>query len=136
MPVAFSILLVDDEPLVRVVMSRALQAAGYEVVSSGDGEEAWAMAQSHHIDLAVVDTVMPRMGGPELVKLLRERQPDLPIIHISGFLDAEAAREYYPSDVPTIGKPFHLQLLLQLVEDVLARGPMGGSDQASSRTVV
>ena len=136
MPTAPKILLIDDEPLVRIVMARALQAAGYDVVDSGDGAEAWAIAQTQDFDLVVVDTVMPRMGGPELVKLLRARQPDLPIIHISGFLNAEEARESYPADVPTIEKPFHLHLFLQVVQDVLAGGPMGGSEPASSRTVV
>jgi two-component system cell cycle sensor histidine kinase/response regulator CckA len=119
MPPVPRILLVDDEVTVREVMVRSLIAAGYHVVAVADGEGAWQTVQNEDFDLVVVDTVMPGMSGPSLVQRLRERQPGLPIIHISGSMDEAAARKAYPPDVPTMPKPFHMELLLQVIRDLL-----------------
>jgi CheY-like chemotaxis protein len=115
------ILVVDDEPLVLQVMVRGLQAAGYEVVAAGDGVDALAKAQEQPFDLVVVDSIMPRMGGPELVIHLRSLQPGIPVLHVTGYLNETRLLERYPRNVPTIGKPFNLKLFLQKVSDLLAR---------------
>lgn len=85
------VLLVDDERALRRVMRRALEQAGFEVVEAGNGEEALASAQRGRVDLVVTDVQMPVMNGLELVAVLSGKRPDLPVVLMSGSVDASAA---------------------------------------------
>src|SRR5919108_3034960 len=79
-----TVLLVEDDPVVRRVAGRALARAGLSVVEARDGYEALELA-SGPVDLVVADLVMPRMGGHELIRRLRLRRPKLPALLISGY---------------------------------------------------
>ena len=87
-----TVLLVDDDPLVRSLLGRALSNDGYAVLAAADGEEALALASALNgqLSLVVTDIRMPVMDGLELASHLIELNPKLPILFISGFLPATA----------------------------------------------
>lgn len=80
------VLVVDDEPEIRRIATRTLRAAGYEVITAADGQQALARFEERPDEIAVVltDVVMPRMDGVSTVRALRRRRPDLPIVASSG----------------------------------------------------
>ncbi|NWF39794.1 PAS domain S-box protein [Mariprofundus sp. NF] len=81
------ILLVDDEALVREVNAEVLQEMGYRLFTAEDGIDAQQVYAAHRseIGLAVLDLVMPRMGGMELLQWLREQDSELPVILMTGY---------------------------------------------------
>jgi two-component system cell cycle sensor histidine kinase/response regulator CckA len=110
------ILVVEDDDAIRRLLGEALLVAGFTVLTAADGEHAVEVYRGHGrpIDLLLTDVVMPKQNGPELARLLRAEQPDLPIVLMSG----------YPSDLSIdpaslgatfLAKPFSTQVLLQLV---------------------
>lgn len=77
--------IVDDDPLVREFVDRALRAAGCETVVASDGPEALEMAAHFGaFDVLLADVVMPQMKGDELARQLRQRQPDLKVLYLTG----------------------------------------------------
>jgi CheY-like chemotaxis protein len=120
MPEPARILVVDDEPLVRDFVSRALQSAGYEVVSMTDGAaalDAVTTAVSPY-DLIVTNNCMPHLSGAELIEELRRRYPALPILHLDD--ESQCPSPVLPADVPNLSKPFGIDPLLKAVEKVLS----------------
>jgi signal transduction histidine kinase/CheY-like chemotaxis protein len=114
-----SIILVEDETLVREIAARVLGRAGYTVLEAAHGEEALQMVRRHdgQIDLVITDVVMARMGGLELAQRVAKEHPGLPILLMSGYNTEEM-----PEDDPTIGflqKPFTPSALLQAVSVLL-----------------
>ena len=83
------ILIVDDEKSIRKTFTAFLENADYRVVSAQDAEQALSLIQNDEFDLVIADCVMPRMTGLELLKLIREFDPVLPIIIITGEPTAE-----------------------------------------------
>ena len=115
-----TIILVEDETLVREITARVLGRAGYTVLEARDGEEALQMVRRHagHIDLMITDVVMARLGGLELARRVAGEWPGLPILLMSGYNSEEM-----PADDPTISflqKPFTPNALLQTVSALLA----------------
>ncbi len=78
------ILLVDDEPNIRWTMSEFLKREGYEALVASDAESALAIFSENEIDVAVVDIILPRKSGIRLLEELHNRNPDLPIIMMTG----------------------------------------------------
>ncbi|HWR20322.1 MAG TPA: response regulator, partial [Verrucomicrobiae bacterium] len=78
------ILLVDDEPEIRRLLSRYLQRLGYTVREAEDGEAAVAAATVEIPDVVITDMSMPRLGGLELLEQLRNMDPGLPVIVLTG----------------------------------------------------
>jgi CheY-like chemotaxis protein len=111
------ILVVDDEPTVRTVTTRALQEEGYDVVALADGVAGLEAAMQGDFDLVITNNCMPRMSGDELSARLRQLFPDLPILHIDGYLRSKMATalpgEYH------LDKPFSPSTLLQAVRTLL-----------------
>jgi two-component system cell cycle sensor histidine kinase/response regulator CckA len=81
------ILVVDDEEPVRNFVDRVLRDAGYETVLAGSGHEALQAAASGSFDLIVTDVMMPQMNGDELARRLRQNEPGLKILYLTGFAD-------------------------------------------------
>ncbi len=108
-----TILVVEDEPLVRRTVVLALERAGHRVLTAGDGEEGLALLrqEGHGVQLVLTDVVMPRLGGVELARALRATQ-SLPVLFMSGFHErqAELAGEH------VLDKPFTAAQLLSAVE--------------------
>ncbi len=85
------ILVVDDEPHVRMALRRSLIACGYEVDDAASGPEALEMLSRRRYSLIVVDVRMPGMDGVEVMRRAREAQPDLQIIVLTGYASLESA---------------------------------------------
>ncbi len=115
-----SVLLVEDEPLLRKLARSVLVEAGYRVMTAADGEEALVAAREagDAFDALVTDVVMPRMSGTELAARLRERVPDLKVVLTSGYPEREGRVEL-PAEV-FLAKPFRPDDLLRAIGDALA----------------
>ena len=79
-----SILTVDDDDEFRRVVARRFQRRGYEVAHTGSPSEALAMAEQKHFDVAILDIAMPEMDGVQLLERLRQIDPDIQTIMLTG----------------------------------------------------
>jgi CheY-like chemotaxis protein len=120
-----TILLVEDEELLRAGVQEVLEIQGYKVISAPDGQQALACLNLQPIDLVITDLVMPQMNGIDFVKQVREIQPDLPVIVVSG--STRNIMQRYGIDsiqVPganaSLPKPFKSVDLLEQVQQLLA----------------
>jgi CheY-like chemotaxis protein len=121
------ILVVDDQPGVRAVICLALKNGGYEVVGVDGATAAIQEFENSHFDVAVIDIFMPGMDGAKLIKVLRARSPDLPVIAISGVPLKASGRTAldFLAMAPQLGKvvclqkPFKPPALLQAVGEAL-----------------
>ena len=113
------ILVVDDEVALRSLIARGFRERGYEVVEMADGLSALDAARSTSLgfDLVVTNNRMPHLDGPNLAACLRELDPKLPIIHISG--SHGTRHDTLPLDVPTLFKPFRIWDLLDEAEKLM-----------------
>lgn len=117
-----TILLVEDESTVRRLATRDLSSLGYRVLEAGHGDEALTIYEKEGgaVDLVLTDVVMPIMGGVELVKRLRERNPDIRVLYMSGFTeDLQLNGATGGSSAPLILKPFTIEALAAEVRRVL-----------------
>jgi signal transduction histidine kinase/ActR/RegA family two-component response regulator len=117
-----TILLVEDDPQVRMIVARMLEASGYRVIAAADGEEALQQAGSANgrIDLLLSDVVMPGLGGRELAERLRKVQPEAAVLHTSGYTDdAVIRRGVLEHDAAFIEKPFTAEDLCRRVRELL-----------------
>ncbi|MFL5492916.1 MAG: response regulator [Gemmatimonadales bacterium] len=113
------ILVVDDEPSVLAVVSRALREEGHEVIAVSNVQTAYDVALDQAVDVVVTNTCMPGLGGAELVSALRKRFPSLPILHLDDHSLATDFRFNVPAEVPTLFKPFDLGSLQSAVRRLL-----------------
>ena len=119
-----TILLVDDEELVRQVGRACLERQGYSVLLANNGREAITMfrSQSTEITLIILDMTMPVMGGEEALGRLREIRPDVPIIVCSGYNEVEVIRKLTSQGVAGfIQKPYTSASLTGKVKLVLEK---------------
>lgn len=79
-----AILLIEDDQLLRKALRICLDKAGYSVLEAADGRRGLALHESQHIDLVVTDLIMPDVEGLETIRTIRQRDPLLPIVAISG----------------------------------------------------
>jgi two-component system cell cycle sensor histidine kinase/response regulator CckA len=116
-----TVLVVEDEDMVRTVAERALTRHGYTVLTASHGEEALEiLGQGTHIDLLISDVVMPTMDGPTLVRHARERFPDLPILFMSGYAEEQLRKSIQIERVAFLPKPFSVKQLAEAARDSLA----------------
>jgi signal transduction histidine kinase/CheY-like chemotaxis protein len=117
-----TILVVDDTDSVRRLSERILRQAGFRVLSASHGEEAiWLCNRpGNEVDLLLTDIVMPQMSGRELAQVLREQQPDLAVLYMSGYTDELTLHQgTLGPDAPFIPKPFSALELTKKVRDCL-----------------
>ncbi|MFA5988598.1 MAG: response regulator [Sphingomonas sp.] len=115
-----TILLVEDEDMVRAVAERALTRQGYTVLTAEHGEAALeVLAQHPRPDLLISDVVMPMMDGPTMVRHARARYPDLPILFMSGYAEEQLRKSIDLDNVAFLAKPFSVQQLAQAARDIL-----------------
>ncbi|MFA5967941.1 MAG: response regulator [Sphingomonas sp.] len=116
-----TILLVEDEDMVRAVAERALARQGYTVITAENGEVALEMLATHdRPDLLISDVVMPSMDGPTMVRRARERYPDLPILFMSGYAEEQLRKSIDIDHVAFLAKPFSVQQLAEAARVALA----------------
>lgn len=128
-----NILLVDDEPEIRAVLSRILENAGHDVEVAANGDEALKKLHGNRADLVITDIIMPGLDGVGLMKAMRKDFPKLPIIAISGG-GYVAPAPYSPDSIATnayltsancaganrtLSKPFDRQAILAAVAELL-----------------
>jgi two-component system, cell cycle sensor histidine kinase and response regulator CckA len=117
-----TVLLVEDEPAVRIMTSRALQEFGYGVIEASGGHQALGVLERKDtpIDLLITDVILPGMDGPELARRAAELTPDLSVLFISGYTDAEIVRRgLLQEGQPFLQKPFTPEALAVQVTRLL-----------------
>ena len=119
-----TILIVEDEDLLREGVQEFLEMHDFTVVGAGDGVEALQWLQETHIDLVVTDLVMPKLDGVDFVAKLRQNHPNLPVIVVSGSSNSVIARYGLKSiEIPganaSIPKPFRSADLLAKIKELL-----------------
>ena len=128
-----TLLLVEDETMVRNLVRRLLEGYGYSVLEARNGAEALEVAGAHEasIDLLLTDVVMPQMSGPELAEQLARRRPGLRVIFMSGYTDEKLDPQgVLEPTVQFMAKPFTPDTLARRVRAVL-----DGSAAAAGRNV-
>ncbi|MEM9070071.1 MAG: ATP-binding protein [Myxococcota bacterium] len=110
-PSSRTVLVVDDELLLRRLVQRVLEHAGYSVIVAAGPDEAIELAGQHSFDALLTDLTMPGGGGRRVVRVLREKRPGLRILYMTGY--APDAAEL---DGPVLLKPFPPQQLLESLE--------------------
>jgi two-component system cell cycle sensor histidine kinase/response regulator CckA len=119
-----TILLVEDEEMVRAIAERALTRQGYTVLTAEHGEAALdVLATSDRPDLLISDVMMPVMDGPTMVRQVRARYADLPILFMSGYAEETVRKSIDLDNVQFLAKPFSVQQLAEAARDALAGKP-------------
>ena len=115
------IILAEDDDDMRRFLVKALEKAGYDVVSFGNGLEAYERLKEEPFTLLLTDIVMPEMDGIELARRASELDPDIKIMFITGFaavaLNSDSAA---PKNAKVLSKPVHLRDLVNEVQKMLA----------------
>ncbi len=115
------ILLAEDDDSLRRFLAKALEKAGFEVVSCPDGEAAVDALDEGPFDLLLTDIVMPGIDGIEVARKAAEREPKLRIMFITGFAAvALAAGDRAPQGAKILAKPVHLREIVSEVERMMA----------------
>ncbi len=117
-----TVLVVDDEDLVRDVCVEVLRAAGYDVLTASDGEEALEVYASHgrRIDLVLLDLSMPGMGGRRCLKEILTRYPDARVVVATGYVgDNHTADLLEEGALKVLHKPYRAAELLRVVGEIL-----------------
>ncbi len=118
-----TILLVEDDDLVRDFAQAQLKALGYRVIAARGGQEALDILRNGEtVDLLFTDVIMPGMGGRELVRHARALRPDLKVLFTSGY-SGNAAEDTSADEIgsPTLGKPYRRAELARRVREALAQ---------------
>lgn len=122
-----TVLLVEDEDLLREGIEEVLEFNGYRVMTASNGEQALECLEHNTVNLIITDLVMPTMNGVEFIGRVREKRPELPIVVASGSPGAVMKRLgidtiHVPGATVSIMKPFKSNDLLALVKQVLTPG--------------
>jgi|RhiMetdeSRZDD1v2_1073273.scaffolds.fasta_scaffold1100697_1 CheY-like chemotaxis protein len=111
------VLVVEDESVVRWVMSRVLREAGYVVAEVTRGDEAIELGRKIEFDAIVTDSHMPGLSGLELLEQMRREWPSIPILRVSGSPPPEGSAD---DRVRHLQKPFTVDSFLHAVEGLLS----------------
>jgi CheY-like chemotaxis protein len=116
------VLIVDDEPLVATATADMLDDLGYAVLTASSGAQALELIRAEAgIKLVLTDYAMPGMNGAELIKLIRQTKPELPVILVTGYADLPAGD--YPK-VVRLAKPYRQEELAKELSTLLVREPV------------
>jgi CheY-like chemotaxis protein len=120
------VLVAEDEPLAAFVIQEVLLEAGHVVALAQDGAAALELAEGQVFDVLLTDLAMPQVTGLELIHRLRQTQPQLPVVVMTGFLSEPAAlalRDQAQPPVALLEKPFELDRLLEALAMVALAPP-------------
>jgi two-component system cell cycle sensor histidine kinase/response regulator CckA len=123
-----TIVIAEDEPALRELMSQCLKRLGYTVLTAQDGAEALEICERHPgpIHLVLTDIVMPRMNGLQLKERVAARRSGVRFLFVSGYVDAALQRSsLFAEDSAFLEKPFPPDELARKVRQLLERGAMG-----------
>jgi CheY-like chemotaxis protein len=128
-----TILVVDDEDIVRALVARSLREAGYRVLQASHGAAAIGLLEleAPSVDLVICDLVMPVLGGREVAGWMREHCPAVPLLFISGYPRTYLeAHDLFDPSVPMLRKPFLPSRLLEAVEEHVTTPPSASRRKA------
>ncbi len=131
-----TLLVADDHEGIREMVRSALEGCGYRVLFAVNGEEAIRMFEEHarEISLVVLDVVMPRIGGLEAAKRMRQIRPELPVIFTTGYsADHEALTKVIETGGAVVEKPFDPKKLARRVRELLDLSLVHSESGASNR---
>jgi len=117
-----TILVVDDDDLLRNYVHRVLQLSGYMVFTARDGEKALKLCREQEpaVDLLLTDIILPGMNGYQLFKELKQETPEMKVVYMSGWTDDKIIDDsFWDSDIVLLQKPFPFHTLMQKIRDVL-----------------
>ena len=118
----FQIMVVDDDKNTRLLLKAVLEAENYRVVTAENGEEALKVMDTRHIDLAVLDVMMPQMDGYEFTRILREANNSLPILMVSAKqLPADKKKGFLVGTDDYMTKPIDEEEMLLRIRALLRR---------------
>ena len=117
----FTILLVEDDPMIRSLVSQTLEMQGYTVLLAEDGWEGIKVARNvkGKIDLLFTDVVMPGLGGAELAVAMKELYPEIRVLFMSGYSRSQLNEEGVPSEAALLEKPFTPDKVVAMVRRLL-----------------
>ena len=125
-----TILVAEDEPLLRELASEGLSSLGYEVLLASDGLEAIERLREHpEIDVVLMDVIMPGMNGTDAFLAMREIRPDLPSVFVSGYApeNTNISRLLEDDGVRFLSKPVRLVALASALDELMETGPESGA---------
>ena len=133
----FHILVVDDDKHTRMLLSAILKNANYTVTAAADGREALKILSEEHIDLVVLDIMMPQMDGYEFTRLVRETDSTLPILMLTAKqLPADEKRGFLVGTDDYITKPIDEEKLLLRIKALLRRAKIVSEQKITIGDVV
>lgn len=116
------VLFLEDEPTIQEVLTEYMKMQNYDVVCAGDGEEALGMLKTQHFDMAVLDIMVPKVSGLEVLAYIKEHKPDMATIMLTALGDEKTQVEafnLYADDY--VIKPVSPIILLKRMETILRR---------------
>ena len=129
------VLLAEDDPVVNNHLTNSLKKAGLSVDSVCNGEEALSSFMRHRYDLVITDILMPRLGGVELTQKMRQHNPCLPVVLISGCSEEVSVLQYLPrNQIAYLQKPFPVAQLITTIRNLLAPQASGRRCTERKRT--
>ncbi|MFC6478238.1 response regulator [Pseudomonas asuensis] len=117
-----TVLIVDDEPTVRMLIAEVLEELGYRAIEAADGASGLAiLSSSAHIDLLISDVGLPGgMNGRQMADAARQRRPDLKVLFITGYAEnAVVGNGNLEEGMYLMAKPFSMDLLATRLEAIL-----------------
>ncbi len=116
-----TVLVVEDDPAVRLLVIDVLQMLGYQTLEAAEGNAAIRLLESTPtIDMLVTDVGLPGMNGRQLADVARQHRPDLPVLFMTGYAKQAASADFLEPGMDMISKPFNLDALAKRVRDMLA----------------
>jgi CheY-like chemotaxis protein len=114
-----TILVVDDEVSIRRLLRDVLEKAGHTVLLAKDGIEALEALSRNAVDLAIVDLMMPRMDGLELLRRMRSEFTDLKVVVVSAYDEIMDLAQRQKDVIAILQKPFELETVRKTIEEAL-----------------
>jgi two-component system response regulator AtoC len=135
LPERKQVLIVDDEPNLRKILSAQLTRDGYDALTAEDGEQGLHLLREHHIDLVITDLKMPKVDGMTLLKRALEIEPELPVVLITAHGTIDTAVEALKRGAfDFVTKPFDKDEVRQIVAKALKTRELRGADATPAPT--
>ncbi len=133
----FNVLVIDDDKNIRFMMKEILESAGYVVSLAQDGEEGIDYCVNHHVDVVIVDIMMPKINGYEFTESLRKFDQDLPVLMMSAKQFSEDRKKGFKSGIDDfMTKPIDPEELLLHIKALLKRYKIEGERRIKIGDVV
>jgi two-component system response regulator AtoC len=133
LPEKKQVLIVDDEPNLRKILSAQLTRDGYDVMIAEDGEQGLSMLRDNHIDMVITDLKMPKVDGMTLLKEALREDPELPVVMITAHGTVDTAVEALKSGAfDYLTKPFDKDEVRQIVAKALKTKELSGAEASAS----